>query len=228
MHFDEDGVDRGTPGGSLLRQYEERRSARERRVRAEHPRIGGLLLALNSEPAPTTSFRSGAEGERYVAERLQRRCGADVDLLFNRRLSQRGRDGDIDVLAVTLNGVHVVDVKRYQGAAVRVRRRGGLVLPLEEQLLIRGRDHTHLLGSVHRQRDVVRRLIDQLPNGTEIPLHLALCFVDADLALVPERISGVVLLGSKGVARRMNKPGPLLAESRGRLLQHLARALPPA
>src|SRR4051794_26957235 len=228
MHLDEDDVDRGTPGGSLLRQYEERRAARERRVRAEHPRIGGLLLALNAEPAHTASFRRGAQGEQYVAERLQRRCGADVDLLFNRRLSQRGRDGDIDVLAVTANGVHVVDVKRYQGAAVRGRRRGGLVLPLEEQLLIRGRDHPRLLESVQRQRDVDRRLIDQLPSGTEIPLHLALCFVDADLPLVPDRIAGVVLLGSKGVARLMNKPGPVTAAARTALVRHLAHALPPA
>jgi hypothetical protein len=224
----EDDVDRGTPGGSLLRQYEQRRSAREQRVRAEHPHIGGLLLALNTEPATTTNFRRGAQGERYVAERLQRRCDPGVELLFNRRLSARGRDGDIDVLAVTPNGVHLVDVKRYQGAAVRVRRRGGLVRPLKEQLLIRGRDHTELLESVERQRDVIRSLVDQLPNGTSVPLHAALCFVDADLPLVPDRIAGVALLGWKGVAKRMNKSGSLSADVRAGLVGHLARALPPA
>ena len=50
----------------------------------------------------------------------------------------------------------------------------------------------------------------------------------ADLPLIPERIAGVALLGSKGVARRMNKPGPLMAEVRAQLVRHLARALPPA
>jgi hypothetical protein len=228
MDFDDDGVDRGTPGGSLLRTYEQRRVHREQRVRSRHPRIGGLLLALNDEPATTANFRRGAGAEVYVAHRLQRRCGPDVELLFNRRLSSRGRDGDIDVLAVAPSGVHIIDVKRYRRAQVRVRRCGGLVFPLEEQLLIGGRDHTRLLDSVERQQQVVRGLLDQLPDGAAIPLHTAFCFVDADLPLLSERIAGVALLGSRGVARRLNKPGPLGPDVRVLLLRHLAGHLAPA
>jgi Nuclease-related domain len=223
-----DDVDRGTPGGSLFRTYEARRTARERRVRSRHPRLGGLLLALSGEPDTTVNFRCGAEAEVRIAERLRRRCGSDVELLFNRRLSTRGRDGDIDVLAVTPNGVHVVDVKRYAGKAVRVRSRGGLLLPLREQLLIGGRDHTQLLVSVARQRAVVRGLLDAVPDGQQVPLHVAMCFVDADLPLLPERIDGVALLGWKGVARRFAKAGPIGEEGRALLVRHLARHLPPA
>jgi hypothetical protein len=135
-----DDVDRGIPGGSLLRTYEQRRMRREERIRSQHPRHGGLILALSGDPTTTTNFRSGAEAEAWVAQRLQSRVGPDVDLLFNRRLSARGRDGDIDVLAVTPNGVHIIDVKRYKGAAIRVRRTGGMLRPVREQLLIRGRD----------------------------------------------------------------------------------------
>jgi len=221
-----DDVDRGTPGGSLLRQYEQRRTRREQEVRNRHPRLGGLLLRVQAEPTTTSSFLSGARGEAFVAQRLMRKCGPTVELLFNRRLSARGRDGDIDVLAVTANGVHLVDVKRYLRATVRVRRSGGLLLPLKEQLLINGRDQTRLLDSVERQRQVVGGLLDAF--GAPLPLHLAMCFVDADLPLVPERIGGVALLGSKGVARRMDKPGPLDAEARARLLRCLAGELPPA
>jgi hypothetical protein len=55
-----------------------------------------------------------------------------------------------------------------------------------------------------------------------------MCFVDADLPLLTDRIDGVALLGPKGVVRRMNKPGPIGAERRALLLRHLARHLPPA
>lgn len=224
----EDDVDRGTPGGSLLRQYEQRRTRREAQVRGRHPKVGGLLLALNEEPVTTASLRRGAQGEIHVAEHLQRRCGPDVELLFNRRLSSRGKDGDIDVLAVTPSGVHVVDVKRYKPSPVRVRRRDGLLFPLREQLLIGGRDHTRLLASVQRQRRIVRGLVDQVPDGAAIAVHASFCFVDADLPLLTARIDGIALLGTRGCVRRLNKPGPLAPDVRATVLRHLAHHLPPA
>ena len=220
-------VDRGTPGGSLLRTYEQRRAAREQRIRSSHPHIGGLLLALTDEPDTTAAFQRGAHGEMRVAQLLQRRC-PDVEFLFNRRLSARGRDGDIDVLAVTANGVHVIDVKHYAKAEVRVRTSGGLFSPTKQQLLIKGRDHTRLLASIERQHDVVLQLLAALPDGLEVPLHLAMCFVDADLPLLTQHIDGVALLGRKGVARRLNKPGPIGPEGRAALLYPLAAHLPPA
>jgi hypothetical protein len=216
-------LDRGTPGGSLLRTYDQRRSARDARVRDRHPRLGGLLLALTDEPATTTNFRRGAEAEVAVARRLLRRCGPEVELLFNRRLSARGRDGDIDVLAVTPNGVHLVDVKRYAGATVRVRATGGLLTPVKQKLLIGGRDRTGLLDSLSRQRDAVRRVI-----GPDVPLHVSLCFVDADLPWVTERIDGVRVSGGRAVARRMNRAGALDAATRSLLLERLAQQLPAA
>jgi hypothetical protein len=221
-------VDRGTPGASLRRTYEQRRLARAERVRSRHPHIGRLLLALTDEPVTTTNLQRGAQAEALVAQRLQRRCGPEVELLFNRRLDVHGGNGDIDLLAVTGNGVHLVDVKRYARAAVRVRRRGGLLSPVKEQLIVGGRDRTRLLDSVERQREVVRRLLDAVPDGPVVPLYVAMCFVDADLPWFTERINGVAVLGSKGVARRLNKPGPLGAQARGVLLRHLAHHLPPA
>jgi Nuclease-related domain len=220
-------VDRGTPGGSLFRTYEHRRAARELRIRTNHPHIGALVLALSNEPDTTVSFQRGAQAEVRVAQLLQRRC-PDAELLFNRRLGARGRDGDIDVLAVTANGVHVVDVKHHPKAEVRVRTSGGLLSPSRQQLLIRGRDHTRLLDSMERQHDVVRRLLAALPEGAGVPLHLALCFVDADLPWFTQSVNGVALLGRKQVARRLGKPGPIGPERRAALLHQLAVHLPPA
>jgi hypothetical protein len=104
----------------------------------------------------------------------------------------------------------------------------GLLRPTKSTLLIRGRDHSRLLDSVARQRQVVRTLLDRLPAGSSVPLHVAMCFVDADLPWIPERIAGVALLGTRGVARRMRKPGPLHADIRAAVVAHLARSLPPA
>jgi hypothetical protein len=221
--MDSGDVDRGTPGGSLLREYEQRKTRHEEQVRSRHPRLAGLLLALHSDPATTANFRRGAIGEAKVAERLVRRCGDEVEFLFNRRLSARGRDGDIDVLAVAATGVHIIDVKHYHRAPVRVRRTGGLLTATKEQLLIRGRDHTRLLESVQRQHDAVRGVLDQA-----VPIHLAVCFVDADLPLIADRIAGVGILGPRDVARRLRKPGPLGPAARHELVRHLASQLPAA
>jgi hypothetical protein len=216
-------TDRGTPGGSLLREYEQRRASHEEQVRSRHPRLAGLLLALHNDPATTANLRRGAVGEAKVAERLVRRCGDEVEFLFNRRLSGRRRDGDIDVLAVAATGVHIIDVKHYPRAPVRVRRTGGLLTATKEQLLIRGRDHSRLLESVRRQHDAVRGVLDQV-----VPIHLALCFVDADLPLLADRIGGVGVLGPRDVARRLRKPGPLGPAARAELVRHLASELPAA
>lgn len=221
-------VNRGTPGGSLLRTYEARRSARQVRVRGSHPHLGGLLLALTAEPDTTLNFRRGARAEAAVAQYLRGGCGPDVELLFNRRLSSQGRDGDIDVLAVTPNGVHVVDVKRYRRASVRVRTAGGVHRPISEELVIGGRDRTRLLDSLDRQRDAVRWLLDGFPGGAEVPLRLAMCFVDADLPLFTQHVHGVALLGKKQVLRRLNDPGPIGPDTRDALLRHLAQHLPAA
>ena len=124
--------------------------------------------------------------------------------------------------------MHIVDVKRYQRATVRIRRRGGLLSRSEPQLLIRGHNQTRLLDSVRRQHDVVRRVLDQLPDGMSVPIHLALCFVDADLPLVDNQLDGIALLGARGVVRRLHKSGPLDPAVRSGLVRHLAGHLPAA
>ena len=43
----EEVVDPGTPGASARREFERRSTAREQRVRARHPKLGGLILGLD-------------------------------------------------------------------------------------------------------------------------------------------------------------------------------------
>ena len=138
----------GVAGASLDREYQRRVAKREHDVRKRHPRIGGVILALTDDPQTTKAFRSGARGEQQAAARITERCGTRVLFLLNRKLGKGRRDGDIDMIAITAGGVHVIDVKRYQDATVEVRRSGGLFRQVSEQLYIGGRDRTHLLRFV--------------------------------------------------------------------------------
>jgi hypothetical protein len=53
----------GVAGASARREFEQRRSAREARTRAEQPHIGGLLLAPQKAPQHGTPWARGGEGE---------------------------------------------------------------------------------------------------------------------------------------------------------------------
>ncbi|MEI6623630.1 MAG: nuclease-related domain-containing protein, partial [Actinomycetes bacterium] len=140
----------GDPGASLQAEYDKRKRVREERIRAAHPKLGGLILGLSDDPQSTRAFAAGAAGERAAAAALEKRCGDSVLFLHNRRLHSSSR-GDIDHVAVTGNGVWVIDTKHYKGKKVEVRRSGGLFSERREQLFIGGRDNTKLLVSVAKQ-----------------------------------------------------------------------------
>ena len=103
----------GLPGASLDAEYVRRKKLREDRIRNKHPKIGGLLLALSSEPASTTAFAAGAAGERATAAQLEKSCADSVLFLHNRRLSSTSRRGDIDHIAIAPSGVGH-RLKRYK------------------------------------------------------------------------------------------------------------------
>jgi Nuclease-related domain len=222
------------PGGSLQAQYDRRSGAREARVRERSPRIGGFLLAVFPDPASTTSFSKGADGERRVAARLAERSGPGVLFLHNRKLGRGRRDGDMDHIALTSGGVYVIDAKHYKNAKVRVRSTGGLFSPIREQLMVNGRDRSKLLDSVARQHEAVRDALTTFQHpgvaAAGMPVISVLCFVDADLPMFgTPRIDGVPLLGPKGTAKLLRQStGSLDQDTSAALHRHLAEAMPPA
>jgi len=220
----------GTPGASLHREYERRVAKRDHAVRTKHPRLGGLILAISDEPQTTKAFKSGGVGEERAAARITELCGTGVLFLFNRKLGVGRRDGDIDLIAVTASGVHVIDVKRYNEAKVEVRRTGGLFSPATERLVIGGRDRTKLLDSLAKQHDAIRAALAIYPGGDDVAVSTSLCFVDAYLPMFgTPRIGGIPLLGPKGTARMLNAATGASGEAaRASLHSHLALALPPA
>lgn len=169
-------ADRDTAGASAAKEYERRRANDEARIRDRWGRLGSLAIALSPERQSTAAWKSGALGERKVAERLDKMAGKDVVALHDRRLP-RSR-ANLDHLLITAGGVWVIDAKRYVNKRPGLRVHGGFWSPRRERLVVQGSDKTALVESVLRQVATVRAEV------ADVPVYGALCFVDADWPLL--------------------------------------------
>lgn len=215
-------VDSGTPGGSARREFDRRKAAREERIRTNHPKIGGLILALSEDPQSTRAWDTGAVGEERLGNRLNAVASDALLVLHDRRLpSSRA---NIDHLAVTPSGVYVIDAKKYKGRP-RLRIEGGLLRPRVERLMVGTRDCTKVVEGVLKQVGVVRDVV-----GDEVPVHGVLCFVDADWPLIGGSFTtrGVHVVWPKRLVARLEATGPLGPDTLGRVHRKLAEALPSA
>lgn len=167
----------GTAGASARREYERRRGKREERIRAAHPKLGGLILALSDDPQSTEAWQRGAVGEELMAARL-----ADLPdtfrVLHDRRI--RGSRANIDHIAIGPSGIWVIDAKRYKGKRPELRVDGGILRPRVESLRIDGRDRGKLVSGVQSQVLRVEAAIDK----AAVPVNGVLCFLEADWPLV--------------------------------------------
>lgn len=164
-------IDRGTPGGSARREHERRRARREAMTRERHPRLGNLLLRVQSAPANETAWGTGAAGEEELAAHLAKTCPG-VIVLHDRRMP-RSR-ANIDHPAVAPSGVFVIDAKRYKGK-IEIRK------PFfgSPSLFIAGRNKTKLVEGLARQQEAVRSaLAEALP---EMPVHACFCFLNPEV-----------------------------------------------
>ncbi len=201
----------GGAGSSARREYERRRNKREERIRAKHPKIGGLIVALSDDPQSTKAWASGARGEVALGAHLDKHASEQVVVLHDRRLP--GTRANIDHLVVTGGGVFVVDAKRYVDQRPDLRVQGGLLRPRIETLTVGGRDRTKLVVGVLSQ---VERVAEVLGDES-IPVFGVLCFVEADWPLVgpfftvrgvrvvaPRKLSALIdEVGAGGVAQEV-------------------------
>ena len=169
----------GTAGASARREFERRKARREDRVRAAHPRLGGLLLAVFDDPQSTRAWDQGAVGEELIGLRLDSLAAEGVAILHDRRIPKTR--ANIDHIAVTSNSVWVIDAKRYKGRPT-LRVEGGIVRPRVERLLVGRRDCTKLVDGVTKQMALVTDAL--AAEGLSAPVKGALAFVDADWPLV--------------------------------------------
>jgi hypothetical protein len=207
----------------VAREYRRRRDKREARIRAAHPWIGGLLLALGRAPQREAAFHQGELGETEVAAYLERHLEHGPAILLHDRRMPRGH-GNIDHLAIAPTGVYVIDAKNLHGK-VRIAN------PLfgSAKLLVNGRNRTKLVDGLDRQVRVVR---DALATSAhpDVPLWGVLCFTSsADLPLLGQlKMREHVMLHRRTLAKRLGKTGPLQTPAIDALARALAAALPPA
>jgi hypothetical protein len=215
-------VESGAPGGSARREFERRHDKREAGIRARHPKLGGLILALSDDPQSTTAWDGGAKGEERLGAKLNTLASDTVRLLHDRRIP--GSSANIDHIAITSTGVYVIDAKRYVGKRPILKVEGGLLRPRVEKLLVGSRDQTKLVDGVLKQVNVVRAIA-----GNDIPVIGVLCFIEADWPLIGGdfTICGVDVVWPKKLYPRLTADGPRRVEVHA-LHQAIATALPTA
>ena len=214
--------DPGAPGASARREFERRAAKREERIRAAHPKLGGFIHAVTDDPQSTRAWDTGALGEERLGSRLNELSTDLLRVLHDRRIP--GTRANIDHLAVTPNGVYVIDAKKYAGRP-SLRIEGGILRPRVEKLMVGSRNCTKLVDGMHKQIEVVTGAL-----GPEVTVHGALCFVEADWPLIGGAFTtrGVLVVWPKKLYPKLRAEGPLDAASIDRLHRQLAQALPPA
>jgi hypothetical protein len=217
-------IDRGVAGASALREHERRKHNREQRTRQAHTHIGGLLLALRDEPQHEFAFLRGARGEAAVAGSLEARTSGGPTVLLHDRRMPRGR-GNIDHLAISPNGIFVIDAKDWKGKV-------SVSTPLfgKAKLLIDGRDRTKLVDGLDRQVAAIENALGDAAGSWLI--QGVFCFTKADLPalglLGTTQIRSHLLLYRKALAKRLNAAGPLTPMQIDVMARALAVAFPPA
>lgn len=215
-------IDPGVPGGSVRREFERRRTRREERVRAKHPRLGGLIVALGDDPQSTKGWGTGAIGEERLGARLNEYASDSLRVLHDRRVHDSR--ANIDHLVIARSGIYVVDAKRYEGRP-SLEIEGGILRPRVEKLLVGRRDCTKVVDAVLRQVEVVRGVV-----GDDEAVHGVLCFIEADWPLIGGAFTtrGIDVLWPKKLYPRLTSDGMLSVERVDQLHRALAAGLPPA
>lgn len=203
-----EATDAAGAGASARREYERRRSSREQRIRTDHPKLGGLIVALSDDPQSTKSWEQGAVGEELMAQRLTD-LPDTFQVLHDRRIP--GTRANIDHIAIRPTGVWVIDAKRYVGKRPVLRIDGGIIRPRVESLRVGGRDGTKLVHGVQSQ---VARVSAALGNGSAISVTGVLCFLEADWPLIGGSFSvdGVHILWPRLLIQRMTDSPPQLLD----------------
>jgi Nuclease-related domain len=222
----------GIAGASARSQSERVRQRREEAF-ATSSGSARLLRALLGPSAPEKrmvreekAWATGAGGEELLATHLANRC-PQVPLLHDRRIP--GGRANIDHLAFSAGGIHVIDTKRYRGKVAIDRPLFG-----EAKLRIAGHDRTKLIAGLERQVLAVKAALAEA--GESAPVHGCLCFVvpegllaDSGLPVIRTlQIKGFPLYYPRRLSKRLNGPGPISPVQAAALRDVLAQRLPPA
>ncbi len=153
---------------------------------------------------------------------MSQALGDRAVLLHDRKVP--GDRRNIDHLVVAASGVWVIDTKRWSGL-VELRDVGGWFRG-DRRLYVKGRDRTDAVDGMIWQVEAIRRALCGI--AMDVPLHAALCFVEAEWKLLakPFELRGVRVSGPKSLSVAISEAGPLELDQVMEVATTLAAALP--
>jgi hypothetical protein len=223
-------LDRGTAGASARRRYERLHEQREQVARDRlGKRLGGLYLALSTEPQSTVAWAQGARGERLLGEYLEKlHDDTKAIVLHDRRIP--GSRANVDHIAITRDGgVWAIDAKNYTGKVQRIDKGGWF--STDERLYVGRRDCSKLVAGMAKQVEAIKTAIGEpVMQEFDVTVKAALCFVDAEWSLFakPFALDGVWIGWAKALGAHLQAEGALAPEHVRLLARRVAEALPPA
>ncbi|MGD0742103.1 MAG: nuclease-related domain-containing protein [Acidimicrobiales bacterium] len=193
----------GQAGASAQCAYEKRHQRREAKIDQRWGRLAGVVKFLSDDPQSTRAWAKGSEGERRLAGSLTKRVGDRTVLLHDCKVPRTR--GNIDHIAIAASGVWVIDAKTYKGLVER-RDKGGW-FKTDFRLYVNGRDRTKLADGLGWQVEAVRNAL----VGSDVPVHAALCFIDAEWKLLaqPFQLRGAWVIWGQKLAEMIAADGPL-------------------
>lgn len=180
---------------------------------------GGIVI---DEKRTRLRYAGISQADTRFRHRLDELPSAPSRILHDR--SFVGARGNIDHLAVTPNGVYVIDAEKYAGRP-RLAVEGGLLRPRVEKLMVGSRNCTELVDGVLEQVKVVRGVV-----GESVPVHGVLCFVGGDWAMFGGAFTTrtVSVLWPTKLYPQLRAPGPVDLAAIEELHRTLAVELPAA
>jgi hypothetical protein len=221
-------LERGSPGASARRMYEDLRSKREAAARKKLGRqVGRVYLALSTEPHSTRAWGVGGRGERLLGEFLESLDDESrMIVLHDRRIP--GSRANIDHIAICRSGVYAIDAKNYSGTVQRIDKGGWF--SSDARLYVGRRDCTKLVTGMEKQVAAIQAALADEPGSQAIEVKAALCFVDAEWSLFakPFALDGVWIGWAKALGERLLADGPIAPSRLVELAERLAARLPAA
>jgi len=217
----------GVAGGSAQRKADKLLATHARlnqRIKQEHRVLGGLMVAVRGDSKSAAAWSKGAVGERGLAAGLEKLLGGKAILLHDRRIP--GSRANIDHLAISAAGIHIIDAKNYTGK-IEQRDKGGW-FSTDLRLFVGGRDRTALIAGMDKQVVAVAAATHDLIDPNLTAIRAALCFYKGEFPLTSNgyEISGVKIGRVKHLAKWICRDGALGQDQVAVLAARIAERLP--
>lgn len=159
-------------------------------------KLGADLIAPKKS---TTSYATGADGERRTGEVLESLSHHGYVTLHDRRIpSSRA---NIDHIAIGPGGIFVIESKSYKGK-VRVT---------SKDLFVNGRRQTRIIEQAWRESGAVQGILGPELARLSIDAVPLVCFHRAELPLGKVALEGVRIVGSRGLKKLLKSAPPRLS-----------------